>query len=35
MLLQHAAGDTVTLDWLDQTGAAQTASIQTAAGPPQ
>jgi S1-C subfamily serine protease len=35
MLLQHAAGDTVTLDWLDQTGTAQTASIQTAAGPPQ
>ena len=35
LLLQHAAGDTVTLDWLDQTGAAQTASIQTAAGPPQ
>jgi S1-C subfamily serine protease len=35
MLLQHAAGDTVTLDWLDQTGATQTASIQTAAGPPQ
>jgi S1-C subfamily serine protease len=35
MLLQHAAGDTVTVDWLDQMGAAQTASIQTAAGPPQ
>jgi S1-C subfamily serine protease len=35
MLLQHAAGDTVTIDWIDQTGAAQTASVQTAAGPPQ
>jgi S1-C subfamily serine protease len=35
MLLQHAAGDTVIVDWLDQTGTAQTASIQTAAGPPQ
>jgi S1-C subfamily serine protease len=35
LLLLHNAGDTVTVAWLDQTGTAQTASVQTAVGPPQ
>jgi S1-C subfamily serine protease len=35
LLLQHNAGDTVTVEWLDQTGMAQTATVQTAVGPPQ
>ena len=35
LLLQHAAGDTVTLAWIDGTGATQTADVTTAAGPPQ
>jgi S1-C subfamily serine protease len=34
-LLLHNAGDAVTLQWVDQTGATQTASITTATGPPQ
>jgi S1-C subfamily serine protease len=34
-LLQHAAGDTVTLQWIDGTGATQTADVTTASGPPQ
>jgi S1-C subfamily serine protease len=35
LLLQHAAGDTVTLQWIDGTGATQTAAVTTASGPPQ
>jgi S1-C subfamily serine protease len=35
LLLQHAAGDVVTLQWIDGTGATQTADVTTAAGPPQ
>jgi S1-C subfamily serine protease len=35
LLLQHAAGDSVTLQWIDGTGATQTAALTTAAGPPQ
>jgi S1-C subfamily serine protease len=35
LLLQHAAGDTVTLQWIDGTGATQTADVTTASGPPQ
>jgi S1-C subfamily serine protease len=35
LLLRHNAGDTVTVGWVDQNGAAQTANVQTAAGPPQ
>jgi S1-C subfamily serine protease len=35
LLLLHNAGDTVTVAWLDQSGTAQTASVQTAVGPPQ
>jgi S1-C subfamily serine protease len=35
LLLQHNAGDTISLGWIDQNGVAQTANIQTAAGPPQ
>jgi S1-C subfamily serine protease len=35
LILQHTAGDTVTLQWLDQAGTPQTAGVQTVAGPPQ
>jgi S1-C subfamily serine protease len=35
LMLQHHGGDTVTLEWVDQTGAAQSASVTTASGPPQ
>jgi len=35
LLLLHNAGDTVTVEWTDQTGTAQTANVQTAVGPPQ
>ena len=35
LLLQHTAGDTVTLQWIDQAGTAQTSGVQTVAGPPQ
>jgi S1-C subfamily serine protease len=35
LLLLHNAGDTVTVAWVDQTGTAQTANVQTAVGPPQ
>jgi len=35
LILLHSAGDTVTLQWLDQSGVAQTAGVQTVAGPPQ
>jgi S1-C subfamily serine protease len=35
LILQHNAGDTVTLAWIDQSGATQTAGVQTVAGPPQ
>ncbi len=35
LLLQHTAGDTIALAWIDASGAAQTANVQTAAGPPQ
>ena len=35
LLLQHTAGDTVTLSLLDGTGAMQTAAVTTVAGPPQ
>jgi S1-C subfamily serine protease len=35
LLLQHNAGDTVTVEWLDQTGTAQTRTVQTVVGPPQ
>jgi S1-C subfamily serine protease len=34
-LLLHNAGDTVTLQWVDTTGATQTGSLTTATGPPQ
>jgi S1-C subfamily serine protease len=34
-LLRHQGGDTVTLTWVDQTGATQTASVKTVSGPPQ
>jgi S1-C subfamily serine protease len=35
ILLRHHAGDSVTLEWVDATGATQSASITTAVGPPQ
>jgi S1-C subfamily serine protease len=35
LLLQHHGGDTVTLQWIDETGASQSASLTTASGPPQ
>jgi S1-C subfamily serine protease len=35
LLLQHTAGDTITLNWIDTSGVAQTANVQTVAGPPQ
>ena len=35
LLLAHNAGETVTLDWVDLAGVAQTATVQTAVGPPQ
>ena len=35
LLLQFNAGATVTLQWLDGTGATQTANLVTATGPPQ
>jgi S1-C subfamily serine protease len=35
LLLQYNAGATVTLQWLDGTGTAQTAAVVTATGPPQ
>jgi S1-C subfamily serine protease len=35
LLLQHHGGDSVTLQWLDQTGTSQSTSLTTAAGPPQ
>lgn len=35
LLLQYNAGTTVTLQWLDGTGTAQTAAVVTATGPPQ
>jgi S1-C subfamily serine protease len=35
LLLQHHAGDAVTLTYLDETGATQSASLTTASGPPQ
>ena len=35
LLLRHNAGDTVMLEWVDATGATQSASVRTAAGPPQ
>ena len=35
LLLQHTAGEGVTLTWLDGTGATQTGSVTTASGPPQ
>lgn len=35
LMLQHTAGDTVTLAWIDQSGATQTAGVQTVGGPPQ
>ena len=35
LLLKFNAGATLTVDWLDAAGAAQTATIQTTAGPPQ
>jgi S1-C subfamily serine protease len=35
LLLQHAAGDTVTLQYVDATGTTQTANVTTIAGPPQ
>jgi S1-C subfamily serine protease len=34
-LLMHNAGDSVALEWTDQTGAAQSATVQTGSGPPQ
>ena len=34
-LLLHNAGDIVTLQWIDTTGATQTGSVTTATGPPQ
>jgi S1-C subfamily serine protease len=35
LLLQHHGGDAVDLQWLDQTGTAQSTTLTTAAGPPQ
>lgn len=35
LLLQYNAGATVTLQWIDGTGATQTADVVTATGPPQ
>ena len=35
LLLQYNAGATVTLQWIDETGATQTADVVTATGPPQ
>jgi S1-C subfamily serine protease len=35
LLLQYNAGATVTVQWLDGTGATQSADVVTAAGPPQ
>jgi S1-C subfamily serine protease len=35
LLIRHNAGTTVALQWIDQTGATQTATVQTADGPPQ
>jgi S1-C subfamily serine protease len=35
LLLQFNAGVTLTVDWLDATGAPQTTTLTTAAGPPQ
>jgi S1-C subfamily serine protease len=35
LLLQYNAGATVTVQWLDGTGATQSANVVTAAGPPQ
>ncbi len=35
ILLQYNAGVTLTLQWVDQTGTTQTASVTTADGPPQ
>jgi S1-C subfamily serine protease len=35
LLLRHNAGASVTLAWIDQAGTTQTATVQTAAGPPQ
>ncbi len=35
LLLQYHAGDTVTVQWLDGTGATRTADVVTATGPPQ
>jgi S1-C subfamily serine protease len=35
MLLVYNAGATVTLQWIDTTGATQSAAVQTTAGPPQ
>jgi S1-C subfamily serine protease len=34
-LLQYSGGATVTLQWVDQTGATHTADVQTIVGPPQ
>jgi S1-C subfamily serine protease len=35
LLLQHNAGDTVTVQWADTAGGTQTVSVKTVAGPPQ
>jgi S1-C subfamily serine protease len=35
ILLRHHAGDVVTLEWVDATGAQQSANVTTADGPPQ
>ncbi len=35
LLLVYNAGAVVSLTWVDQTGAPQTANVQTGAGPPQ
>jgi len=35
ILLRHHAGDTVTVTWIDRSGASHTAKIKTASGPPQ
>jgi S1-C subfamily serine protease len=35
LVLRHNAGDAMTVQWTDSTGTAQTASVKTAAGPPQ
>ncbi len=35
VLLRHHGGDVVTLEWVDQTGATQSANVTTADGPPQ